>query len=79
MKIGQSLLRVCRNHAHSGRLYARINNMVFKKFQKTQWKMPFSMEKLEKPKNRKKKKTSTKLKIYNYKYTFTKSCSEKEW
>ena len=53
--------------------------MVFKKFQKTQWKMPFSMEKLEKPNNRKKKKTSTKLKIYNYKYTFTKSCSEKEW
>ena len=40
--------------------------------------MPFSMEKLEKPKNTKKK-TSTKLKIYNYKYTFTKSCSEKEW
>ena len=56
MKIGQSLLRVCRNHAHSGRLYARTNNMVFKKFQKIQSKMPFSMEKLEKPKFRKKKK-----------------------
>ena len=39
----------------------------------------FSMEKLEKPKNRKKINTSTKLKIYNYKYIFTKSCSEKEW
>ena len=77
MKIGQSLFRVCRNHAHTGRSHARINNMVFKKFQKIQLKMPFQW-KNQKNLKIEKKKTSTKLKTYNYKYTFTKSCSEKK-